>query len=80
MRRQDADRRAAEGYAAYKKGDEVRLVATSEAELACIRAELERAGFKPGRPFRKAGQYRQPIYGREEVARFLSLVGRAADA
>ncbi len=76
LRFQNAGRLAAEGYWGYKKGDEVRLVADSLAELAEIRRLLRAAGFKPGRPFRKAKQYRQPLYGRSEVVRFLALVGR----
>src|SRR5438128_2454257 len=60
---------------AYKKGYEVRLVAETAAELRTIRRLLRTAGFKPGRAFRKANQWRQPLYGREEVARFLALVG-----
>jgi len=74
VRQQNADRLSAEGYTAYKKGDEVRLVANSLAELAEIRRLLRAAGFKLGWPFRKANQYRQPVYGREQVARFLTLV------
>ena len=60
----------------YKKGAEARLVAESPAELAEIRRLLKRAGFKLARPFAKARQWRQPVYGVAEVARFLSLVGK----
>ena len=60
----------------YKKGAEVRLVADSAAELAEIRRLLKEAGFKRARPFTKARQWRQPVYGVAEVARFLSLVGK----
>ncbi len=60
----------------YKKGYEVRLVAESLAELREIRRLLRAAGFKPGRPFAKARQWRQPLYGRLEVGRFLKLAGR----
>lgn len=80
VRRVNAERRDALGTQVYKKGDEVRLVADSRAELAIIRRVLRTAGFKPGRPFRKAQQYRQPIYGRAEVARFLELIGETEDA
>jgi hypothetical protein len=75
VRRLNAARRAAEGYRGYKKGDEVRLVANSLAELAEVRRLLRALGLKPGRPFRKARQFRQPLYGRVQVARFLALVG-----
>lgn len=74
VRRASRQRREAEGSRVYKKGDEVRLVASSREELATIRRLLKAAGFKAGRPFRKARQYRQPVYGRDQVARFLALV------
>lgn len=75
LRWANAERREAEGSEAYKKGDEVRLVAESRGELATIRRLLRTAGFAAGRPFRKARQYRQPVYGRHQVARFLEMVG-----
>ena len=74
VRRQNARRLSREGYSRYKKGDEVRLTAQSPEELARIRRLLELAGFTPGQPFLKARQYRQPVYGREAVRRFLGLV------
>jgi hypothetical protein len=58
----------------------VRLVAESKAELTEIRQLLKRAGFKLARPFAKARQWRQPVYGVAEVARFLSLVGEQKHA
>jgi hypothetical protein len=75
VRRQDPERTEQDGWEYYKKGDEVRLVADNEEELKQIRRLLKAAGFIPGRPFVKGRQYRQPIYGRAEVARFLELVG-----
>ena len=74
LRRLDAVRRVEEGQL-YKKGAEVRLVAESRAELAEIRRLLKKAGFKAARPFAKARQWRQPVYGVDAVARFLTLVG-----
>lgn len=73
IRMYDAERRAAEG-SDYKKGDEVRLVAESKKELIHMRRLLKAAGFKPGRPHTRANQYRLPIYGVEETARFLEMV------
>ena len=73
VRRMDAVRRVVDGQL-YKKGAEVRLVAESAAELAEIRRLLKRAGFKLARPFAKARQWRQPVYGVAEVARFLALI------
>ena len=74
VRRQNPDRLAAEGRG-YKKGDEIRLVADTAGDLKVIRQLLRAAGFDPGRPFQKSNQWRQPVYGRAAVARFLALVG-----
>jgi hypothetical protein len=60
----------------YKKGEEIRLVANGTEEQVRIQRLLKLAGFKAGRPFRKSAERRQvcvPIYGREQVARFLSM-------
>jgi hypothetical protein len=75
VRQQNAKRLAREGPQSYKKGDEVRLVAHSAAELREIRRLLRAAGFTVGRSFVKGRQFRQPIYGRDDVARFLDLIG-----
>lgn len=77
VRRHNPARRKADGCMRYKKGDEVRLVANTPSERSRILELLRTAGFKPGRPFRKdkkGGQYRVPIYGREQVARFLQTI------
>jgi hypothetical protein len=74
VRRQNERRLKEEGPDRYKKGEEVRLIAQSTDELELMRGLLERAGFKPGRPFEKGAQYCQPIYGRQAVARFLQMV------
>jgi len=75
VRRQSADRLKAEGTSSYKKGEEVRLVAATKTELAEMRRLLRDQGFKLGKPFTTAGTHRQPIYGKEQVRRFLELVG-----
>jgi hypothetical protein len=74
VRWQDEQRLTEEGWQVYKKGHEIRLVADSMEELATIRGLLEQAGFKPGEPFIKGRQYRQPLYGKRAVSRFLELV------
>lgn len=79
VRRLDTVRRKENGRL-YKKGAEVRLVAQSRQELTEIRRLLRWAGFKRARPFAKARQWRQPVYGVAEVARFLSLVGEREPA
>ncbi len=74
VRRPDAHLRA-EAPDTYKKGYEIRLVADSQVELREVRRLLRAAGFEPGRPFAKSNQWRQPVYGRLAVTRFLQLVG-----
>jgi len=77
VRRHDAERYAREGCMQYKKGEEIRLVANDIEEQERILRLLKRAGFKAGRPFRKGPQRAQscvPLYGREQVARFLKMV------
>ena len=79
VRLPDMDRRAASPRG-YKKGYEVRLVADSLGELEDIQHLLRLAGFEPGRPFGKALQWRQPLYGRAAVERFLEMVGPPPEA
>jgi hypothetical protein len=74
VRRINKVRRKKEGRL-YKKGNEVRLVASSAGELTEIRRLLKQAGFNLAQPFAKARQWCQPVYGVAEVSRFLSLVG-----
>ena len=78
LRMPNPDRRAAESRA-YKKGYEVRLVANSADELAAIRQLLKTAGFPVANAFQHDRQWRQPLYGRAEVARFLKLIGWKPD-
>lgn len=73
VRRQNTERLETEGRS-YKKGEEVRLVADSKEELTQIRCVLRLAGFKPGWPFPKAKQFRQPVYGKDQVTRFLEWI------
>lgn len=80
MRRQDKRRLAREGYMRYKKGDEVRLMANSPEEVLVLQRLLRQAGFKPGRPFAKGRQHCQPVYGQEQVRRFLDMVKALEDA
>jgi hypothetical protein len=72
------DRRAAEGHQ-YKKGYEARFVANSAAELQAIRRLLKAAGFSVANPFTHCKQWRQPLYGREAVERFLNAIGWTPD-
>ena len=77
VRRHDPVRYGAEGYMKYKKGDEVRLMANTDAECVQVLQLLRIAGFNPGHPFRKGrhlAQYCVPLYGRDQVARFLGMI------
>jgi hypothetical protein len=74
VRRQNMARVKKVGWRRYHKGEEVRLVASSRTELQLLRRLLRTAGFEPAKPFAKGRQFRQPIYGRDEVARFLKLM------
>jgi hypothetical protein len=78
MRRRNPDRLAQDGPQVYKKGDEIRFVADSLKELAEIRRLLHAAGIKVAAPFRKARQYRQPVYGREAVVAILAAATKLA--
>jgi hypothetical protein len=71
-----AKRLAAPGYGEFRRGFEFRLTADTRSELRRVRDLLRKAGFTPGRPFVKGRQFRQPVYGRTELERFLALIGR----
>ena len=66
--------RLAEGYRAYEKGCELRLILEDAGELAEVQRLLATAGFRPGRPYRKGPRWVQPLYGHEAVARFVDLM------
>lgn len=78
VRMPNRDRRAAES-SKYKKGYEVRFVANSDAELKTIQRLLRSAGFPVANPFTHNNQWRQPLYGRVAVSRFLDLIGWTPD-
>lgn len=73
LRWPDFYRRATENQD-YKKGYEIRLIADSPEELGRIQRLMIGLGFKPGAAFVKRTQFVQPLYGREPVVRFLTLV------
>jgi hypothetical protein len=62
----------------YKKGWEVRLALTSRAELDEVRRLLREMGLGPAKPFRKATQWVQPVYGRKAVDIFEGWSGQVA--
>ena len=58
----------------YKKGYEVRLVVSTLREAAQIRKSLKEVGLKGGKPFKKAKQWAQPVYGQAAVKYFQRFV------
>lgn len=58
----------------YKKGYEVRLAADNKKELSEIKNLLIKTGLKPAKHFKKNNKYIQPIYGKEAVEKFQSLI------
>jgi hypothetical protein len=58
----------------FRRGFEFRLTASTKEELRHIRQLLKQAHFKPASAFIKSNQYRQPVYGRESLERFLRLI------
>jgi hypothetical protein len=67
------------GSRAYHKGYEARFIAHSLKELREVRRILKAAKLKPGRPFKKGNQWRQPVYGADQIERLLKLVGILRD-
>lgn len=67
------ERQEEEGWTTYKKGYELRIVVRTQEELRQVRRLLNEAGISPGKPFRKAQQWVQPVYGREAVNALVAL-------
>ncbi len=74
VRFKDEERGAKLGRKKYRKGDEVRLTAESPEEIEQIQDLLTVLEFTFGNHFAKGHQFRIPIYGREQVRRFLELI------
>ncbi len=69
MRVPDVDRQEEDPHG-YKKGCEIRLLAKTQRELRTIRRLLRQVGIKSGKPFLKANQWCQPVYGKQSMALF----------
>lgn len=77
--RTPSEERREEGHDKYKKGWEIRFSVRSRAEATEVRRTLDAAGLQPGRPYRKhKTTWIVPMYGRDQVTRFLGWV-EAAD-
>lgn len=68
----DMNRRKKE-KAGYKKGYEVRIPVTTYSELRELRKVLSLLGFSPAKPYKKNLQYVQPLYGKEQMNKFIKI-------
>lgn len=71
----NADRQD-EGWTAYKKGYELRIVVKTQDDLRQVRRLLLDAGIQPGKAFRKAKQWVVPVYGKQAVHQLIALKGK----
>ena len=65
--------RQEEGWTEYKKGYELRIVVKSQDDLKRVRKLLQDASIKPGKAYRKAQQWVQPVYGKQAVNSLIAL-------
>lgn len=65
--------RQEEGWGSYKKGYELRIVVKSQEDLKQVRKLLQDASIKPGKAYRKAQQWVQPVYGKAAVNQLTAL-------
>lgn len=67
--------RLEEGYRSYKKGWEIRFTLRSKPEVSQLRLILQDAGLDAGSSYRKRERtWILPVYGRDQVTRFLRWV------
>ncbi|MBI4675551.1 MAG: hypothetical protein HY741_28235 [Chloroflexi bacterium] len=66
-----------EGWTAYKKGYELRIVVKTQDDLKQLRRLLLDAGIQPGKAFRKAKQWVVPVYGKAAVTELLKYKPKA---
>lgn len=62
-----------EGWTAYKKGYELRIVVKTQDDLKKLRRLLLEAGIQPGKAYRKAQQWVVPVYGKQAVNQLVAL-------
>ncbi|TAH53519.1 MAG: hypothetical protein EYC68_03205 [Chloroflexota bacterium] len=65
--------RQEEGWGSYKKGYELRIVVKTQDDLKRVRKLLKDVHIKPGKAYRKAQQWVQPIYGKQAVHQLTAL-------
>jgi hypothetical protein len=66
-----------EGWVAYKKGYELRIVVKTQDDLKKLRRLLLDAGIQPGKAFRKAQQWVVPVYGKAPVTELMKYKPKA---
>ncbi len=66
--------RAGEPNQSYRKGWEARLGAVDAKTAARIVQAFKRCGYTPGKPYQHGAKLRVPLYGFEQVTRFVELV------
>ncbi len=74
MRWPNPERVAREDAQTYKKGVEIRFSAYTEAEAKRIMTLLRQLGFRHGRTHNKGALVRIPVYGMDQVNRFLEML------
>ncbi len=65
--------RQEEGWTEYKKGYELRIVVKTQDDLKRVRKLLQDVSIKPGKAYRKAQQWVQPVYGKQAVNSLVAL-------
>ncbi len=65
--------RQEEGWGSYKKGHELRIVVKTQDDVKRLRKLLQDAQVKPGKAYRKARQWVQPVYGKQAVQQLVAL-------
>jgi hypothetical protein len=66
--------RAGELNQSYRKGWEARLGAVDAKAAARLVQAFKRCGYTPGNPYQHGTKLRVPLYGFEQVSRFVELV------
>jgi hypothetical protein len=58
----------------YRKGWEARIGAADDKAAARIVKALKHCGYTPGKPYKHGAKLRVPLYGFDQVERFVDLV------
>ena len=66
--------RVEEANQSYRKGWEARIGAADDKSATRIVQAFKRCGYTPGKPYKHGAKVRVPLYGFEQVSRFVELV------